>query len=148
MLYPGHHGNNMTYSIGAAGFPGLRVFWLAGALAALVTAGGCSTSGAGNAPTSREALAAGPQDSGSFPNLNIPPRSAATQLTADETKAKLSQLKDTQTVAQSGPSAPSTGASDAQLKSLAANHGKDTLQQIEGQQGGTKCDPALDPTCK
>jgi len=40
-----------------------------------------------------------------------------------------------------GGGVPST--SPAALNSLAKNHGKDTLKQIEA-----KCDPALDPTCK
>ena len=79
----------------------------------------------------------------SYPNLNIPPQVAAKQLTPEETQAKLALLKGEQQAqaGKGGGGVPST--SPAALNSLAKNHGKDTLKQIEA-----KCDPALDPTCK
>ena len=60
----------------------------------LLTAGGCASSNTGN--TAPVALVDGPKDTGSYPNLNIPPQVAAKQLTPEETKAKLAQLKGDQ----------------------------------------------------
>ncbi|MGX7873095.1 hypothetical protein ACVDG5_010070 [Mesorhizobium sp. ORM6] len=85
---------------------------------------------------------AGPKDTGTFPNLNIPPKVAAKQFTDAERNAKLAELK-----ADEGAQAPKGGApkvtNQAALTDLAKKHGPQTLNQIEG-----KCDPALDPTCK
>ncbi|MER8654392.1 hypothetical protein [Mesorhizobium sp. M0847] len=110
----------------------------------LLAASGCTSANTGNGMN--VGLTQGAQDTGSYPNLNIPPQVAAKQLTPEETQAKLAQLKGEQQgqVAKGGGGgggAPST--SPAALNSLAKNHGKDTLKQIEA-----KCDPALDPTCK
>ena len=93
-------------------------------------------------PPVEQAMVDGPKDTGTFPNLNIPPETAAAQLTPAEKKALLMQLAlDKKAQAKSG--GPVKVANQAALNALARNHGKDTLKQIEG-----KCDPALDPTCK
>jgi hypothetical protein len=107
----------------------------------LLAAGGCTSANTGNG--TNVGVTQGPQDTGSYPNLNIPPQVAAPQLTPEESAAKLAQLKAEQQVqaGKGGGGVPST--SPAALNSLAKNHGKDTLKQIEA-----KCDPALDPTCK
>jgi len=105
----------------------------------LLAAGGCASSNTDN--TTPVAITDGPKDTGSYPNLNIPPQVAAKQLTPEETKAKLAQLKGDQQ-AQLGKSGGTGGSNPAALNSLAKTHGDDTLKQIE-----TKCDPALDPTC-
>ncbi|WP_246676868.1 hypothetical protein [Mesorhizobium sp. B2-4-15] len=85
---------------------------------------------------------AGPKDTGTFPNLNIPPKVANKQFTEAERNAKLAELK-----ADENAQAPKGGApkvtNQAALTNLAKQHGPQTLKQIEG-----KCDPALDPTCK
>ncbi len=139
----------MTYSIGKAFFP------LSGTLrraaGALLLAGlcACSTSNTREAAPVARADAVGPQDTGTFPNLNIAPKNAAPQFTGEQTSAKLAQLKADQAAAQRGAGAKGAAAvSTAELNSLAANRGQDTLKQIEGAQSAPKCDPALDPTCK
>ncbi|WP_189501883.1 MULTISPECIES: hypothetical protein [unclassified Mesorhizobium] len=109
--------------------------------AALLTTGGCTSSHMdGAAPV---AGLEGPKDTGSYPNLNIPPQVAAQQLTDEERNAKLAQLKADQQAqtAKGGGGAPA--ANPAALSSLAKTHGDETLKQIEA-----KCDAALDPTCK
>lgn len=61
------------------------------ALVAMLGVAACTT------PTEDVAQAPGrsgqPTDTGTFPNLNIPPKAAAAQLTDEETEAKLRQLE-------------------------------------------------------
>ena len=134
----------MTINIGETVFSSaVGICRIAAAMAllggTLLAAGGCASSNTGN--TAPVALVDGPKDTGSYPNLNIPPQVAAKQLTPEETKAKLAQLKGDQQ-AQLGKSGGTGASNPAELNSLAKSHGDDTLKQIE-----TKCDPALDPTC-
>ncbi|MGT2465893.1 hypothetical protein ACVOMV_13370 [Mesorhizobium atlanticum] len=57
----------------------------------LLPASGCTSTSTNNvAPT---ALTEGPKDTGSYPNLNIPPQVAAKQFTKEETAASLSQAQ-------------------------------------------------------
>ena len=134
----------MTLNIVKTVFSGSgRICRMAAATALLSAAtltGGCSTSNTAN--TAPVAGVEGPKDTGSYPNLNIPPQVAAKQLTKEETDAKLAQLKGEQQaqLAKSGGGAQT--ASPAALNSLAKNHGDQALKQIEA-----KCDPALDPSC-
>ncbi|WP_296742337.1 hypothetical protein [Mesorhizobium sp.] len=133
----------MTIDVGATHFLGAgtvcRIALAAGLLCALLPAGGCTSDNASR--TGPTALADGPKDTGSYPNLNIAPQVAAKQLTKEETDAKLAQLKADQQaqLAKGGGAKP---ANQAGLGTLAKTHGQDTLKQIE-----TKCDPALDPNC-
>ncbi len=144
MLYPGRYGNNMTYSVGKAVFPGAGTFCRVAAVVLLAGLAGCSTSNVENTAYSQDD-ATGPKDTRTFPNMNIPPQNAAPQFTDAQRKAKLEQLKAAQSAAQARPGDSRAAADNATLNALAADHGRDTLRQIEG--GGT-CDPALDPTCK
>ena len=106
----------------------------------LLAAGGCASSNTDN--TTPVAITDGPKDTGSYPNLNVPPPVAAKQLTKEETAANLAQLKaEEQAQAAKGGSVKAP-ANAAALNKLAKTHGDDTLKQIEG-----KCDPALDPSC-
>ena len=84
-----------------------------------------------------------PQDTGTYPNLNIPPQQAAAQFTDAEKNAKLSTLTAERTAAQTSGGAAPNPRDAAELNKLAKNHGKDTLKAI-----GAACDPALDPNCK
>ncbi|WP_342215755.1 hypothetical protein [Mesorhizobium sp. 113-3-9] len=106
----------------------------------LVGIAGCSSANtSGPVPMAENA---GPKDTGTFPNLNIPPQVANKQFTEAERNAKLAELK----ADKGGQGAKSGGGSvtdQAALTDLAKKHGPQTLKQIEG-----KCDPALDPTCK
>lgn len=133
----------MTIDVGATHFLGAgtvcRIALAAAMLCALLPAGGCTSDNASR-PAST-ALADGPKDTGSYPNLNIRPQVAAKQLTKEETDAKLAQLKaDQQAQLAKGSGAKPTN--QAGLDTLAKTHGQDTLKQIEA-----KCDPALDPNC-
>ncbi len=83
-----------------------------------------------DADLAKRNTASGPADSGSYPNLNIAPGTAAPQLTEAEAAAKKAALKAEQrALAAAAPAAPRD---DAQrLKKLAATHAKDTLAEIE-----------------
>ncbi|AGB46152.1 hypothetical protein LB524_15890 [Mesorhizobium sp. ESP6-5] len=130
----------MTIKFGETVFFGAGHFCrISAALMLLAVAGCSSTNTSGPVPMATDA---GPKDTGTFPNLNIPPQVAAKQFTEAEKKAKLAQLK----ADENGQGAKGGGAAvtnQAALTDLAKKHGPQTLKQIEG-----KCDPALDPTCK
>jgi hypothetical protein len=130
------------------GLPFLR----SGAFAALIGLGvlsGCSTSSiddivpsAANAPTSGQAEPAAtaetassgaPKNTGTFPNLNIPPQVANEQLTPEEKAAQVAALR----AAQQEHAATSAAAKDTTdpvlLRKLAVTHAPDALKEIEGQ---------------
>lgn len=110
----------------------------AGILSLAFAASGCtSTSTADTAP----ALAGGrgAQDTGTYPNLNIPPKVAAPQFTEDQKAAKLAELQAAKR-RQGGKGVVAGGDSKA-MTTLAREHGADTLKAIEG-----KCNP-IDPAC-
>ncbi|TPK76510.1 hypothetical protein FJ934_13740 [Mesorhizobium sp. B2-4-12] len=130
----------MTINIGETVFFGAARFCRIGTAVILLGVAGCSsTNTSGPVPMAEDA---GPKDTGTFPNLNIPPKVANKQFTEAERNAKLAELK-----ADENAQAPKGGApkvtNQATLTDLAKQHGPQTLKQIEG-----KCDPALDPTCK
>ncbi len=131
----------MTIDIGeTVFFDAARICRLGAAIVLLGIAGCSSANSSGPVPV---AVDAGPKDTGTFPNLNIPPKVAAKQFTEDEKKAKLAELTaDEKAQATKGGGAPKV-TNQAALTELANKHGNETLKQIEG-----KCDPALDPNCK
>lgn len=110
--------------------------------AAAIVLGALAVSGCGSTQTQAggQGLQDGPLNSGTYPNLNIPPRSAAEPLTAQETSEKLSALK-ARSSAQASEKVKQD-ASEARLKALAKNHAKQTLDVIEG-----RC-KAIDPNCE
>ena len=130
----------MTINFGETVFFAAARFCRIGAAIVLVGIAGCSSTNTGGPVPIAET--AGPKDTGTFPNLNIPPKVAAKQFTNEERDAKLAQLKadENRQGAKRGNPAVSN---QAALTDLAKKHGPQTLKQIEG-----KCDPALDPTCK
>ena len=77
----------MTIDVGGAFFlrPGsiCRVALIAGWVGVLVPAGGCTSTSPGS--TTPVGLTQGPQDTGSYPNLNVPPKVANKQFTKEET---------------------------------------------------------------
>lgn len=129
----------MTYAIGQTVFWSIGRFCRMTAVAAPLMLGACASANVDNAAPG---LAEGPRDTGSFPNLNVKPEVAAQQFTDADKTGKLAELKADQTGQGNGGGRPS-GNDAAILSSLAKNHARDTLKQIEG-----KCDPALDPACK
>lgn len=130
----------MTINIGETVFSGTGRFCRMGAAVVLLAISGCSSTNIeGATPV---AATDGPKNTGTYPNLNIPPQVAAKQFTEAEKNAKLAQLKaDEQAQASKGGAVKA--ANPAALNTLARKHGADALKQIE-----SKCDPALDPTCK
>jgi len=130
----------MTINIGETVFFDAARFCRIGAAIVLLGIAGCSSTDThGPVPMAADA---GPKDTGTFPNLNIPPKVAAKQFTDAERNAKLAQLKADENGQGAKGGAPKV-TNQAALTDLAKKHGPQTLNQIEG-----KCDPALDPTCK
>jgi hypothetical protein len=111
---------------------------------ALLALAGCANGNVQNAAaTAPEPGVTGPQDTGTYPNLNIPAEQAAPQFTEADKNAKLSALAAERTAATTGGGAPPNPKDAAELGKLARSHAKDTLKAI-----GATCDPALDPNCK
>lgn len=131
----------MTINIGETVFFDAARFCRIGAAIVLLGIAGCSSTNT-TAPVPM-AENAGPKDTGTFPNLNIPPKVANKQLTQAETNAKLAELKADGNAQGAKSGGAAAVANQAALADLATKHGPQTLKQIEG-----KCDPALDPTCK
>ncbi len=132
----------MTQRLGQSAFSIFaRLCGGAGLLLAMAAAGCTSTNIEDAAPQSGTVV--GPKDTGTYPNLNIPPQQAAEQFTEADKNAKLTQLRADQTAATAAAGNASGTPDAAELDKLAKTHASDTLKQIEG-----KCDPALDPTCK
>lgn len=105
---------------------------------------GCASGTADDAaPAASGPGVTGPQDTGTYPNLNVPPEQAAPQFTEADKNAKLSALAAERKAAAKGGGKPPNAKDAAELARLAKNHGKDTLKAI-----GATCDPALDPNCK
>ena len=111
---------------------------------ALFVLAGCANGNVDNAgPVASGPGVMGPQDTGTYPNLNIPPEQAAPQFTEAGKNAKLSALAAERAAAAKGGGAPPNPKDAVELGKLAKNHGKDALKAI-----GATCDPTLDPNCK
>ena len=139
----------MTQHLVRKNFPGL--WWRFAAMIAVVClAPGCATStaedGAATAAATPAIAAAEPipaavtevqlssgepKNTGTFPNLNIPPQSAAEQISAQQKAATLAELKAARTGQKPPPGGGGTPATDARLKKLASTHAAQTLKQIE-----------------
>lgn len=75
----------------------------------------------------------GPIDTGTYPNLNVPPPVAASAMTEDE-KTSLTARVQSAKARQSGAARGSgTTGNPARLKKLAESHGPDTLKEIEAE---------------
>lgn len=110
----------MTYRLGGPLFSGLALSLVLGLLAA-----GCA---------SREPAAlgqAGARNTGTFPNLNIPPRTAAEQLSTEQTTADTASLKAAGEANAAQATVPSGQTDPATLRKLGATHAEETLKAIE-----------------
>lgn len=118
----------MAHGKGAWFFSGMAV----AAVAATLSLAGCTT-----APVEDVAAGQGrsgqPVDTGTYPNLNIPRQAAATQLTDDETKAKLASLNAAQSRQGTGASASTASAEERRRLQLSQDEQAETLKVIEGQ---------------
>jgi hypothetical protein len=134
----------MTYGIGQAVFFGAGRICRSLAVAATLALVGCTSANVENAaPVASGPGVVGPQDTGTYPNLNIPPQQAAPQFTDADKNAKLATLNAERAATQASRGSPPNPRDAAELNKLAKTHGKDTLKAI-----GASCDPALDPNCK
>lgn len=77
------------------------------------------------------ALPRGPLHTGKFPNLNVPPAAAATQMSEEERAEALSELAR-ERAAQEDGDGENAAAEEARLRRLADSHGEEVLRQIEG----------------
>jgi hypothetical protein len=86
------------------------------------------------AAAAKAAEPAGPKDTGTFPNLNIPPQVAADQITDDEKAAETSDLRATQQGAATTAAGLGQGMTKpALLRKIAAQHAADALKKIDAQ---------------
>jgi len=119
----------MTYGKGGWLFPGMSA-------AALVTVvlftAACSSTTLEDVPMA-EGRSGGPTDTGTFPNLNIPPQAATAQFTEEEKQAKLAQLRAVQQ--KQSPGAAPVESPEAKRKrlQLLQDDQDETLKVIEGQ---------------
>jgi hypothetical protein len=73
-----------------------------------------------------------PTNTGTFPNLNIPPQSATSQIKPEEKAEKFSELEDAKAAQATSPGG-SPEADEARLKKIAATHAATALAEIERQ---------------
>ncbi|QPC87586.1 hypothetical protein GA830_13135 [Mesorhizobium sp. NBSH29] len=115
----------MTYLTGGHVFFGARLTSIA-ALAMLLV--GCASATIEDAVPSG---ANGPANTGTYPNLNIPPQSAAEQISAEKKAADLAALNAEQQQNAAFGAAPSGQTDPALLRRLGQTHGTNALKQIE-----------------
>jgi hypothetical protein len=122
----------MTINIGETVFFGAARFCRVGVAIALLGIAGCSsTNTSGPVPMAENA---GPKDTGTFPNLNIPPKVAADQITDQEKAAQTTDLRATQQGAATTAAGLGQGMTDpALLRKIAAQHAADALKKINAQ---------------
>lgn len=79
-------------------------------------------------------LAGGAKDTGTYPNLNIPPQAANQQISDEEKTAEVEALTAAQKDHAAKAAKSDNGAADAvRLRKLAKTHATDALKAIEGQ---------------
>ena len=120
-------GEDMTYHVRERIFTGMGAAVLVGAL----SLSACATS-----PVEDVAAASGrsgqPVDTGSYPNLNIPPQVATEQFSESERDAKLAQLSALQH--RGGPGSTTTDGSNTRKRlQVSQDAQEETLRIIEGQ---------------
>ncbi len=104
------------------------------AVLACALAGGACTTSSVEEVAEAPGRSGQPADTGAYPNLNVPAHAATTQLSAEETKAKLAQLTALQR-RQNPDGAGSSEPSDAARKRLKVSQDEQeqTLKVIEGE---------------
>ena len=137
----------MTEHLGGTIFSGLRGRLVAAAAAVLLVQG-CTTASMDEAapssgPAAASSLAAdgvagappqpsnGPRNTGTFPNLNIPPQAAAEQISAEQKAARFSELNAARSGQKAPPGSAGNEASKLRLRKLAASHATEALEEIE-----------------
>ncbi|MCR4267548.1 hypothetical protein [Nitratireductor sp. ZSWI3] len=114
-----------------------RIFHVAAAwgavwgLAAVALTGCVSPSLEDAAPTAAQAAAPGPIVTGEYPNLNVPPASAATPISDAEKAALTRDLAATRSRVNAGPSAANAENEAERLRRLARTHAQQRLEELE-----------------
>jgi hypothetical protein len=98
------------------------------ALTAAVFAAGCMSSEPEGMPIAGQQ---GAIDTGTYPNLNVPPQVAAEPLTADEAASLKSRVDGARARQAAGRKGTATTSDPTVLRKVAATHGEDTLKKIE-----------------
>ncbi|BCH25173.1 hypothetical protein MesoLjLb_49580 [Mesorhizobium sp. L-8-3] len=102
-------------------------------IAVIATLSACASPDSATSRTASAGAERKGMNTGTFPNLNVPPKVAAEQITPEEKAARLAQLKaEKQQLTAEGATAKPT-ANTAELKKLAQSHAQDALKQIEGE---------------
>lgn len=117
----------MTYRIGGHVFFGVRRLAASASVAMALLVAGCASSVDDAVP----AGAKGPVNTGTFPNLNIPPQQAAEQMTAEQKSADMTALSAAHKQNAATAAVPSGQTNPAVLRKLAETHAADTLKEIE-----------------
>ncbi len=73
-------------------------------------------------------------DTGTFPNLNVPPQSAAEQISPGEKASAFGRLAAARNAQAAAGATAAPPTDPLLLKKIAAKHGDDTLREIAGQQ--------------
>jgi hypothetical protein len=123
---------NMTHhrKITASGISPRRLL-AAAVLGGAMFASGCMSSEPDGMPVAGQE---GAIDTGTYPNLNVPPQTAAEPLSADEA-ASLKSRVDGARARQAARNKGTVASNDAAvLRKVAATHGDDTLKKIESAQ--------------
>ena len=108
-----------------------RRYFTAAALASALLAAGCMSSEPEGMPIAGQQ---GAIDTGTYPNLNVPPQVAAEQMSPEEAAALKGRV-DSARARQGARSRGTVASSDpALLRKVAATHGPDTLKKIESAQ--------------
>ena len=108
---------------------------------ALLSAGlaGCgSTTVEQSVPTASTTPVSGistgePKDTGTFPNLNVAPQAATTQISPEEKQAQFEELRTAQQGQAAAAASVKPSANPALLRKLAATHAADALKAIESE---------------
>jgi hypothetical protein len=117
----------MTYRIGGHVFFDVRRLAAPASLAVALLLAGCASSVDEAVP----AGARGPVNTGTFPNLNIPPQQAAEQMTPAQRSADMAALSASHKQNAATAAVPAGQTDPAVLRKLAATHAADTLKEIE-----------------
>jgi hypothetical protein len=81
---------------------------------------------------SATSMSGGAVDTGTFPNLNIPPKVAADQISPEQKAARIAELSAAQQRQTTQGSGGVPVEDPALLKKLADTHGDETLKAIQG----------------
>ncbi|WP_274629571.1 hypothetical protein [Arvimicrobium flavum] len=129
----------MRYHLdGAWKFSGRAVMRNAAICGILLTIGGCASNieeGVGPVSTVPSISGSAPQNTGTYPNLNIRPQAAGPQLTPQEQTSGRTGLVSSASAAKAGVGASSiTEEERLRLLTLAKDRGDSVLADIEGKQ--------------